>query len=182
MSGWSPQQPISKIMQRGALAKHFEHLRLAKRIAAIINPVCEAAKFGIPVTADCLRISLQQVRTAEANSYSMDAEEDPRMLSRETIVVQVGLPNNAAIARFKQILPSVVLALSRRGFGALQVKPVLDNCGHHPAEFLMTAPGAPIGGEGACEGARDLAKRLPEDSPLKASMQRLAESLEKHKR
>lgn len=182
MSGWSPQQPISKIMQRGSLAKHFEYLRIAKRIAAIINPACQEAKFGIPITADCLRISLQQVRAADTDAYAIDIDEDPRSLYRETIVVQVGLPNNSAITRFKQILPTVTAALSRHGFGALQVKPVLDDCGHHPAPFLSTETGPAIGGPGAREGAKALAERLPETSPLKASMKRLAESLEKHGR
>lgn len=182
MAGWSPQQPVSKVLQRGQLAKHFEYLKLAKRIAAIVSPVCEHARLGVPITPDCLKISRQLVRNPAYDGYEIDLEEDPRQLYQEKIVLQIGLPNNACITKFKQFQPSVAAALAQRGFGALVVQPVLDNCGHHPAEFLTTEPGKPIGGAGAYEGAKALSERLPDESPLKESMRRLAESLQKHKR
>lgn len=177
----SPQKPVSNLLQRGTLAKHFESLKLAKRIAAIIAPVCEQATLGVTITPDCLRISVKQVRVKDKNPYEVSLDEDPREQFLDTLVLEVGLPNTACVTRFKQFLPSVKNVLAQRGFGALEVRPKLDENGHHPVPFLSTERGKPIGGKGAYEGAKDLSERLPEDSPLKASMEKLAESLRRAK-
>ncbi len=59
-------------------------------------------------------------------------------------------------------------------------KPVIDRCGLHPQPFLFTESGPAIGGPGAVEGAKELADRLPESSPLKEAMVKLAATLQEH--
>lgn len=76
--------------------------------------------------------------------------------------------------------PSVEKALAEKGFGAMQVKAVIDRSGLHPQPFLFTESGPAIGGPGAVEGAKELSDRLPESSPLKEAMAKLAASLEEH--
>ena len=52
--------------------------------------------------------------------------------------------------------------------------------GLHPQQFLFTETGPAIGGPGAVEGAKELSDRLPESSPLKEAMAKLAATLEEH--
>lgn len=176
----SAQKPISKVLQRGSLAKHFGFLRLAKRLAAVIDPVCQSYKLGASVTPDCLRLSVQQVRIKDENPYDIDPDEDPRDLIKEVLLLEVGLPNPLFVRRFTMFQPSVEKALAEKGFGAMQVKAVIDRCGLHPQPFLFTESGPAIGGPGAVEGAKELSDRLPESSPLKEAMAKLAASLEEH--
>ena len=171
----SAQKPISKVLQRGSLAKHFGFLRLAKRLAAVIDPVCQSYKLGASVTPDCLRLSVQQVRIKDENPYDIDPDEDPRDLIKEVLLLEVGLPNPLFVRRFTMFQPSVEKALAEKGFGAMQVKAVIDRSGLHPQPFLFTESGP-----GAVEGAKELSDRLPESSPLKEAMAKLAASLEEH--
>ena len=127
----SAQKPISKVLQRGSLAKHFGFLRLAKRLAAVIDPVCQSYKLGASVTPDCLRLSVQQVRIKDENPYDIDPDEDPRDLIKEVLLLEVGLPNPLFVRRFTMFQPSVEKALAEKGFGAMQVKAVIDRCGLH---------------------------------------------------
>lgn len=162
------------------MAKHFGFLKLAKRLAAVIDPVCQNYKLGASVTPDCLRVSVQQVRIKDENPYEIDPDEDPRDLIKEVLFLEVGLPNPLFIRRFTMFQPSVEKALAEKGFGAMKVKPVIDRCGLHPQPFLFTESGPSIGGRGAVEGAKALSDRLPENSPLKEAMAKLAASLEEH--
>lgn len=176
----SAQKPISKVLQRGTLAKHFGFLKLAKRLAAVIDPVCQSYKLGASVTPDCLRLTVQQVRIKDENPYDIDPDEDPRDLIKEVLLLEIGLPNPLFVRRFTMFQPSVEKALAEKGFGAMKVKPVIDRCGLHPQPFLFTESGPAIGGPGAVEGAKELSDRLPESSPLKEAMAKLAASLEEH--
>lgn len=162
------------------MAKHFGFLKLAKRLAAVIDPVCQSYKLGASVTPDCLRVSVQQVRIKDENPYEIDPDEDPRDLIKEVLFLEVGLPNPLFIRRFTMFQPSVEKALAEKGFGAMKVKPVIDRCGLHPQPFLFTESGPSIGGPDAVEGAKALSDRLPENSPLKEAMAKLAASLEEH--
>ena len=89
----SAQKPISKVLQKGSLAKHFGFLKLAKRLAAVIDPVCQGYKLGASDTPDCLRITVQQVRIKDENPYDIDPDEDPRDLIKEVLLLEIGLPN-----------------------------------------------------------------------------------------
>ena len=100
----SAQKPISKVLQRGSLAKHFGFLRLAKRLAAVIDPVCQSYKLGASVTPDCLRLSVQQVRIKDENPYDIDPDEDPRDLIIEVLLLEVGLDLHSAEAFFSECL------------------------------------------------------------------------------
>ena len=152
------------------MAKHFGFLKLAKRLAAVIDPVCQSYKLGASVTPDCLRLTVQQVRI----------KDDPRDLIKEVLLLEIGLPNPLFVRRFTMFQPSVEKALAEKGFGAMKVKPVIDRCGLHPQPFLFTESGPAIGGPGAVEGAKELADRLPESSPLKEAMAKLAATLQEH--
>lgn len=176
----SAQKPISKVLQRGSLAKHFGFLKLARRLAAVIDPVCQNYKLGASVTPDCLRLSVRQVRIKDENPYAINPDEDPRDLIKEVLLLEVGLPNPLFVRRFTMFQPSVEKALAEKGFGAMKVKPVIDRCGLHPQPFLFTETGPSIGGPGAVEGAKELSDRLPESSPLKEAMAKLAATLEEH--
>lgn len=176
----SAQKPISKVLQKGSLAKHFGFLKLAKRLAAVIDPVCQSYKLGASVTPDCLRLTVQQVRIKDENPYDIDPDEDPRDLIKEVLLLEIGLPNPLFVRRFTMFQPSVEKALAEKGFGAMKVKPVIDRCGLHPQQFLFTETGPAIGGSGAVEGAKELSDRLPESSPLKEAMAKLAATLEEH--
>ena len=167
----SAQKPISKVLQRGSLAKHFGFLKLAKRLAAVIDPVCQSYKLGASVTPDCLRLTVQQVRIKDENPYDIDPDEDPRDLIKEVLLLEIGLPNPLFVRRFTMFQPSVEKALAEKGFGAMKVKPVIDRCGLHPQQFLFTETGPAIGGPGAVEGAKELSDRLPESSPLRKPWQ-----------
>ncbi len=209
------------------MAKHFGFLKLAKRLAAVIDPVCQSYKLGASVTPDCLRLTVQQVRIKDENPYDIDPDEDPRDLIKEVLLLEIGLPNPLFVRRFTMFQPSVEkalaekgfgamkvkpvidrcglhpqpflftesgpaiggpgavegakeLALAEKGFGAMKVKPVIDRCGLHPQPFLFTESGPAIGGPGAVEGAKELADRLPESSPLKEAMAKLAATLQEH--
>ena len=96
------------------------------------------------------------------------------------LLLEVGLPNPLFVRRFTMFQPSVEKALAEKGFGAMQVKAVIDRSGLHPQPFLFTESGPAIGGPGAVEGAKELSDRLPESSPLKEAMAKLAASLEEH--
>ena len=154
------------------MAKHFGFLKLAKRLAAVIDPVCQSYKLGASVTPDCLRLTVQQVRIKDENPYDIDPDE--------VLLLEIGLPNPLFVRRFTMFQPSVEKALAEKGFGAMKVKPVIDRCGLHPQPFLFTESGPAIGGPGAVEGAKELADRLPESSPLKEAMAKLAATLQEH--
>ena len=132
------------------MAKHFGFLKLAKRLAAVIDPVCQSYKLGASVTPDCLRLTVQQVRIKDENPYDIDPDEDPRDLIKEVLLLEIGLPNPLFVRRL------------------------------HPQPFLFTESGPAIGGPGAVEGAKELADRLPERSPLKEAMVKLAATLQEH--
>ena len=154
------------------MAKHFGFLKLAKRLAAVIDPVCQSYKLGASVTPDCLRLTVQQVRIKDENPYDIDPDE--------VLLLEIGLPNPLFFFFFTMFQPSVEKALAEKGFGAMKVKPVIDRCGLHPQPFLFTESGPAIGGPGAVEGAKELADRLPESSPLKEAMAKLAATLQEH--
>ena len=46
---WSPQQPLRNVMQKGALYRQFENMRAAKKIAAVIAPMCDDLRLGVPM-------------------------------------------------------------------------------------------------------------------------------------
>ena len=46
---WSPQQPLRNVMQKGALYRQFENMRAAKKIAAVIAPMCDDLRLGVPI-------------------------------------------------------------------------------------------------------------------------------------
>ena len=110
----SAQKPISKVLQKGSLAKHFGFLKLAKRLAAVIDPVCQGYKLGASVTPDCLRITVQQVRIKDENPYDIDPDEDPRDLIKEVLLLEIGLPNPLFVRRFTMFQPSVEKALAEK--------------------------------------------------------------------
>ena len=114
------------------------------------------------------------------SKFELNPDEDPRDLIKEVLLLEVGLPNPLFVRRFTMFQPSVEKALAEKGFGAMQVKAVIDRCGLHPQPFLFTESGPAIGGPGAVEGAKELSDRLPESSPLKEAMAKLAASLEEH--
>ncbi|WP_370858341.1 orotate phosphoribosyltransferase [Parasutterella sp.] len=151
------------------MAKHFGFLKLAKRLAAVIDPVCQSYKLGASVTPDCLRLTVQQVRIKDENPYDIDPDEDPRDLIKEVLLLEIGLPNPLFVRRFTMFQPSVEKALAEKGFGAMKVKPVIDRCGLHPQQFLFTETGPAIGGPGAVEGAKELSDRLPGELSFKGS-------------
>ena len=67
--------------------------------------------------------------------------------------------------------------MAMRGLGAVKLAAVLDVSPPPPKPFLHTEMHPRLSGKEAAEGAKELAERLPESSPLKAEMERLAASL-----
>lgn len=174
---WSPQQPLRNVMQKGALYRQFENMRAAKKIAAMIAPMCDDLRLGVPIEPNMIRVSVKRVRIEDADPYALNYETDALSQVREEVRAEVSLPSNAMITKFKQILPTLQNYMAMRGLGAVKLAAVLDVSPPPPKPFLRTEMHPRLSGKEASEGARELAERLPKSSPLKAEMQRLAESL-----
>ena len=176
---WSPQQPLSSVMKRGALYKQFEGIRMSKRIAAIIDPLCRQMMLGVPITPDRIQVKVKQVRPRDQDPYALN--EDGMLLNQvvEKVTAEVSLPGQAMLAKFKQMLPSLHQYMATRGFGAVTLVPVVDTNNTPPNTFLHTEIFPKIGDPEAAKGAEELAKKLRDDSPLKKQMELLAESMKK---
>lgn len=174
---WSPQQPLRNVMQKGALYRQFENMRAAKKIAAVIAPMCDDLRLGVPIKPDMIRVAVKRVRIEDADPYALNYETDALTQVREEVRAEVLLPSNAMITKFKQILPTLQNYMAMRGLGAVKLAAVLDVSPPPSKPFLHTVMHPRLSSKEASEGAKELAERLPESSPLKAEMERLAASL-----
>ena len=97
------------------------------------------------------------------------------------LLLEVGLPKSAFfVRRFTMFQPSVEKALAEKRLRRYASQGRDRQMRAAPAAVLFTESGPAIGGPGAVEGAKELSERLPESSPLKEAMAKLAATLEEH--